>query len=198
MGNRHNQFHPALKHGGYAATSVLPGENAAEFEKLYRDLIAELGPNGALENDIVATMAHLVWRKNNLATFRIAELARARCAQIRHEKVPEDKMDYSFAILGTVIEKVDPAVREAAIRAAEDQARKELGETYGLVEIGETATVDHLMKDLEVQDRLDGMIDRCLKRLLFLRGLKSISSTSSTATSSAAPPARIRGPSKAA
>ena len=82
------KHHPALKHAGYAATGILPGENPAEFEKLHRDLIAELGPNGALENDIVATMARLVWRKQNLETFRIAELARARYEQIRHEKVP--------------------------------------------------------------------------------------------------------------
>ena len=53
---------------------------------------------------------------------------------------------------GTVIEKVDPAVRAAAMRIAKGQARKELAEFYGLVEIGETATVDYLAKELEVQD----------------------------------------------
>ena len=54
------------------------------------------------------------------------------------------------------------------------------------MEIGKTATVDCLMRDLEVQDRLDSMIGKCLKRLLFLRGLKSISSTSYSA-----PPQRL-------
>jgi len=63
------KHHPALKHAGYAATGILPGESSAEFEKLHRDLIAELGPNGALENDIVATVARLVWRKKNLETL---------------------------------------------------------------------------------------------------------------------------------
>jgi hypothetical protein len=70
------KHHPALKHAGYAATGILPGENPAEFEKLHRDLIAELCPNGALENDVIATMARFVWRKKNLETFRIAELGR--------------------------------------------------------------------------------------------------------------------------
>ena len=151
-----------------------------------------IGSNGVLENDIVATMARLVWRKKNLETFRIAELARARFAQIRDATVPKDKIDYLDLAIGTVIE-VDPAVREAAIRAADAQARKELGDAYGLVEIGEIASVDRLMKDLQVQDRLDAMIDRCLKRLLFLRGLKSISSVSTSA-----PRERLTGPSKAA
>src|SRR5471030_2968229 len=131
------KYHPALKHAGYATTGILPGENPAEFEKLHRDLIAELGPNGALEDDIVATMARLVWRKKNLETFRIAALARSRYAQIMREMVPEDKIEYpdipSFPILEPVVTKVDPAVRAGAIRAAKDQARKELGDAYGLV-----------------------------------------------------------------
>lgn len=185
------KYHPALKHAGYAATGILPGENPAEFEKLHRDLIAEFDPNGALENDIVATMAHLVWRKKNRGTFRIAELARAHYAQII-SKVPQDKIDFP-RLSETVIEKVDPAVREAAFRAAEDQARKELGDAYELVKLDEIASVDQLMKDLEVQDRLDAMIDKCLKRLLFVRGLKSISSASTSA-----PRGRLAGPSKAA
>jgi len=191
------KHHPVLKHAGYAAMTILPGENEAEFEKLHRDLIAELAPNGALEDDIVASMAHLLWRKKNLATFRIAALARDRCGQIRSETIPQDVVEYDFPMLAP-IRKVDPAVREAATRAAEAQIRKELGDAYELVEIGETATVDCLTKDLEVQDRLDAMITKYLKQLLFLRGLKSISPTTAASTPSTAPPTRIRGPSKAA
>jgi hypothetical protein len=107
-----------------------------------------------------------------------------------NEKVPRVDLglllpEYEYA--------VDPAAREEGIRAAQEQARTELGGTYELVEIGETATVNRLMADLEVQDRLDAMIDKCLKRLLFVRGLKSIS-----AGSSSAPPRRLAGSSKAA
>ncbi len=185
---RIKKLHPALKHAGYSATSILPGEDAAEFEKLHRDLIAEFTPNGVLEDDIVASMAHVLWRKQNLATFRIAELARRRRDQIRYEKVPGEKIDYPDLTL-LFREEVDPAVREAAIRAAEDQARKELGEIYGLVEIGETATIDCLMKELDVRDRLDAMFDKYIKRLLMVRGLKSMSSVSSSAS-----PKRLAGP----
>jgi hypothetical protein len=55
-----NKNHPALKHGGYAATAILPVENRADFEKLHQSLIAELAPVGALEDDIVATIARMV------------------------------------------------------------------------------------------------------------------------------------------
>jgi hypothetical protein len=58
------------------------------------------------------------------------------------------------------------------------------------VEIGEPATVDGLIEDLEIHERLDAMIDKCLKRLLFVRGLKSIS-----VTTPSAPPKRVAAPS---
>jgi hypothetical protein len=65
---------PALRHGAYSATTLLPGEDAVAFEKLHRKLIVELSPKGALEDDIVASIARLLWRKQNLGTFRLAEL----------------------------------------------------------------------------------------------------------------------------
>jgi hypothetical protein len=59
--------------------------------------------------------------------------------------------------------------------------------------VGEEATLDHLMKQLEVQDRLDAAIDRCIKRLLLVRGVKSMSIGSTSA-----PPQSLPSPSKAA
>ena len=78
MRNRVNRIHPALKHGAYSATAVLPGESRAAFEKLHRGLIAEFIPSGVLEDDIVMDMARLVWRKQNLGTLRIAERAQTQ------------------------------------------------------------------------------------------------------------------------
>jgi hypothetical protein len=101
-----NKVHPALKHAGYSATTLLPGEDSAAFEKLHRDLIAEFTPVGALEEDIVADMARLTWRKQNLATFQIAELAARRREQINREKVPES-IYFSDGI--------DPAARREGI-----------------------------------------------------------------------------------
>lgn len=181
--------HPALKHAGFSAARILPGESAAEFEELHRELIAELTPNGALENEIVATMAHLLWRRKNLATFRIAERAQQRMTQIRHAIVPGmdfgvPKSDKSDDFDKTFTEKW---------HAGESQARDELGELYGLVEMGEEATIDRLLRDLAVEERLDAMIDKCLKRLLFVRGLKSISNAPASADRE-----RIAGPSRAA
>jgi len=184
---RIKKIHPALKHAGYAATALLPGEDPAAFEKLHQDLIAELRPDGPLENDTVATIAHLTWRKQNLGTFRIAEYARNHCSAIQSQLRPESTL-YLLPLGG-----IDPDEDATACRAAEHLARRELGDAYQLVEIGNTATLDGLMKELATEERLDIMIDRCLKRLLFLRGLKSLSSSASSP-----PLPRIPGPQKAA
>src|SRR5205807_1903784 len=124
------------KHAGYSAITLLPGEDSAAFEKLHRALIAEFTPNGALEEDIVADIARLTWRKQNLATFRIAKLAEWRRQSIRYEKVPTG----SFDIPLTGFTDVDPAVAREGYRAAEEQAKQELGEIYKLIDIGEPAT----------------------------------------------------------
>ena len=54
--------------------SAAPGEDAAAFKKLHDALIAELSPAGALEEDIVSSIARLVWRKRHLATFRVVPM----------------------------------------------------------------------------------------------------------------------------
>ena len=122
----------ALKHGAYSATAVLPGESQAEFEKLHRGLIAELVPSGVLEDDIVLTIARLVWRKQNLTTLRIAEHAQSRRITIWNEKIRDNEPSY-------LDENGEPVnTREEARqvkRAAESEAQEELGENYEFVKL---------------------------------------------------------------
>ena len=117
----------------------------------------------------------------------MAELALEHESRIQVQKFPPR--------LNELLEREVSAAerREIAMEAAEDQARKELGERYALVEIGETATVDRLLQDLAVEERLDAMIDKCLKRLMHLRGLKSLSPVSPPPQPAPATP-RIPGP----
>jgi plasmid maintenance system antidote protein VapI len=55
-----------------------------------------------------------------------------------------------------------------------------------LVEGWKVAVLSRLLKELGVEERLDAMIDRLLKRLLFVRGLKSITSSEVMVTPSSA------------
>ena len=43
-----------------------------------------------------------------------------------------------------------------------------------MVEAGQAATLDGLQKELAIQERLDGMIDKQVKRLMSVKALKSI------------------------
>lgn len=61
------------------------------------------------------------------------------------------------------------------MKDADEQARNELGSSFELVELGNVTTLSHLLEEIAVAERLDGLIDRCLKRLFFIRGLKSLS-----------------------
>ncbi|MGB8047242.1 MAG: hypothetical protein WCF53_04985, partial [Pseudolabrys sp.] len=82
MSREVGRVHSVVKHGAYSATAVLPGESQAEFEELHRELISELCPSGAIEDDAVANIARLLWRKKNLRTLSTAEPAQERYSEI--------------------------------------------------------------------------------------------------------------------
>ena len=172
---------PALKHGAYSATSVLPGESQTDFENLHQGLVGELNPSGPLEDDIVKSIAHLLWRNQNLRTLRLAEAA---CG--RRDTLTGD--DISVYLQG-----LSAGQSEEDRRAALDEARRELGHLYELTEIGHVATFDGLDQELDIRERLDLAVARSIKQLLMVRGIKSLS-----ADAQLSPPKSIPGPSKAA
>ena len=61
------------------------------------------------------------------------------------------------------------------------------------VEMGDLATAAQMLADLEVEERLNAMIDKLLKRLWMLKASKTLSSPASSTTLP-----RISGPKKAA
>jgi hypothetical protein len=202
---RFKKVHPALKHAAYSATTLLPGEDPVALEKLHRALIAELIPVGALEEDIVTQIAHLMWRKQNLASFRIARRATDRFEQIKRKKMPElERVVLSVNIFEKELvldpqyeaqqraeqearwraeqerEECEEEARRQRYRDAEEQGRQELGDAFELVVIGKPATIEGLTQELDVKDRLDASISKCLKQLLMVRGIKSLASNSSS------------------
>jgi hypothetical protein len=179
VGNGSNRFASAFKHGAYSGTTLLPGEDPAAFKKLHANLINELKPVGPLEEDIVTSVARLLWRKQNLSTYLFARLAKDRVARIRAEKM--SKYSIPIPMVKTDFPDPDPAAVSATAEAANEQARKELGPALQLVQMDDD--VGSLLQELAVIDRLEAMIDRCLKRLLMVRGVKSMSLSVSEASS---------------
>ena len=172
MVDRTKLKYPAFKHGGYSAISVLPGENRAAFEKLLEDLIAEYEPSGPLEQHAVQDLARLVWRKSNLPIFQAAKIARTPFVLDRSE-LPGCTWTIPH------LDEVQAAECAERLRSAEDQARKQLGQMYEVVVAGEIATISFLERELKLVERLDEMIDKCIKRLLHAKALKSVSVSSS-------------------
>ena len=68
-----------------------------------------------------------------------------------------------------------PEELKALRKEADEQAQRELGPALELTKVSDVATPDHLLNELSLIERLDGMIARCLKQLLLARGVKSIS-----------------------
>lgn len=173
MNKRDNRTPPALKHGIYSGMALLPGEDAAEFRKLEKEVMEEFEPVGPLEKDICTTIARLLWRKRNLGSYRLAEEVKARLVAAGRVAGPPLSM-----LLCNDTEEAQ-ATRLAEARAsheAEDiRVRRELGPAEKLIDIGEIPTIEYLESELDLMDRLDGLIDRCVKRLLMVRGLKSLS-----------------------
>ena len=154
-----NKNYLALKHGGYSTTTILPTESIAEFEKLHEDLILELVPNSALADDIVATITGMVWRKRNLLTFRMAEVACLKYTIIMRREfsrmLPEQTPPREFQ--GGDYDEADAK----KFKTIDDIARKELGDdVYKLAKIRSTATVDGLINDLELRERLNATIEK--------------------------------------
>ena len=72
---------------------------------------------------------------------------------------------------------LSPEEQAAQRKAADHQARTELGGAMELVKIGEVATIEYLEKELALLDRLNGMIARAFKSLLYVRGIKTLPSS---------------------
>jgi hypothetical protein len=164
---------PALKHGAYSKAALLPGEDPAAFEDLHRGLIAEFAPHGRMEEETVATLAQLMWRRQNLAKFEIGQLSDRLAKDLRaaadenqrYENSKEDDRHISW------IDKLRQP------EETEEENRKRASAVEFL---------DLTMKQLQVEERLDAMIDRLLKRLVLVRGVKTIMSSAPTVSPSSA------------
>jgi hypothetical protein len=101
-------------------------------------------------------------------------LARNRLNAIIHEEIARRNIPEFLSIMpiGEESEEVQ-AAREEAQHAARERAQKELGDLYELTSV-DIATDDGLLAELAIEERLDALIDKCIKRLLMVRGVKSV------------------------
>jgi hypothetical protein len=174
MGKYSNRVPSALKHGIYSAIGLLPTEDPAEFEKFKQEIFDDYKPVGRSEETIVNEIACLQWRLEHLSTYGVAARARQQHAVI-YAKFPSTGWPIPPLLTGyEEPETLSPEELETLRKSVAKEARTKLGPAIKLVEIGGVATIEHLEKELGIRERLHGYVVRLEKRLLILRGIKSI------------------------
>jgi hypothetical protein len=183
MGKHSNRVPSALKHGLYSGIGLLPTENPAKFRKFKKQRFAELALVGPLEEDIGDQIVCLEWRLKNLFTYELAKRAKQRHHSIYAQLHPPQYEPYMLPLIDPNYEPPSPEELAARRKAADEHAQAELGDAIELVELGDVVTYEFLEKRLAIMERLEVMIARVYKKLLYVRGIKSMSSSAVVAPS---------------
>jgi hypothetical protein len=218
-------FLRAVKHGAFAKTAILPGEDRREFEELHSALIEEWAPVGPTEEDAVLSIAKGAWRKRRLQKFLHAEMEMGRSDRehplydeaqaVRTllntletgpflklmEPVPDHfepfapehietaiRLDIESApsYIALVSERMCP--REQFKSASEWLAKlrqvtsailwvlEDRGEEPNVLldRSAKVHTPDVVSHELAVDERIDAMIDRAIKRLVQTKAMKQM------------------------
>jgi hypothetical protein len=121
-----------------------------------------------------------MWRRQNLSTYGLAKHVKQKYQSIYAKLSPPTDF---FPMMGFKEETRTPEELDQLRKEADKEAQTELGAAaLELVQAGDVVTIDYLSNELSIIDRLDQMIDRCLKQLAHVRGVKSLSSPAATAT----------------
>jgi hypothetical protein len=133
---RHTQEHDSKRAIGFAASSVLPGEDQEEFDLLLDELCVQYEAEGPAEEDAVQTMANAIWRKRHLEIFQRAIEARMRWGP--HFNYPGDPAGF-----GRITQESRHLLEEYTTLFVTKMVEKELDETGATKAVGQTQTNDN-------------------------------------------------------
>jgi hypothetical protein len=187
----------AWKHGGYSNLDVLPGEDPKQFNLLHQSLIDEFAPSGPTECDVVLNLTKCMWRKSHLSIYAKAAAARKEWdavfqggdLDLQIKAALQAEFDQLKAALKAEIDsgkefdpkEFDPQwletkklIKAFAIKNVKNKSDvREAGIALRLT-IEEQITPESLIEELELYDRLDARIDRLIKRIFQLKGMKQV------------------------
>jgi hypothetical protein len=178
----------------YAESAVLsPLESPNQFVAFFEELCQELKPVGLLEEDQVATIAKLLWRKHRLKIFRDAGQARAEFHRAQRENSVLLSATERALILARYIEEEEEAEKLASKTETSgppngtraDEVEESADEKAQAVL--RDVTVERHINDLEMMERLDVGAERALGRLQKYQTLRRTGSLSPRAAGHRAP-----------
>jgi hypothetical protein len=219
MSSRGSKHLNAVKHGAFAKTTILPGEDPAEFEELHFSLIEEWKPVGPTEEDAVLSIAQGVWRKRRAQKLLQAQIANRRFDQNEPLYDEAERVKRFLSVIDTapfvafvdiapelfkplydnLVSTVLPA-RQAKylqekcprehfksgsewLQALRNEITSVLLPSYAIVgEVPEAVlgraaeffTPEVFKQELAVDERVDAMIDRAVKRLVQTKAIKQM------------------------
>ena len=201
--NRKTKQPNAQKHGVFTTMAILPGEDPKEFKKLHSDLMEEWAPAGATEEDAVLSIAKGVWRKRRVQEFLAIQMLN-NSANPMHPSYGEILGLVSFAALMTTEPEVafgeyaNRTLRADKInylkqnfprsnfestsewaQAVIDVPNSVIDKQQGghLVALSRSAATfsdDVFNQELALDQRIDAMIDRAVKRLIQIKTMKQM------------------------
>jgi hypothetical protein len=192
----------ALKHGAFSRFLILPWEGVAKFVKLYVDLIDEWKPVGPTEEDAVLSIAKGLWRKRRMQAFLRNELENHSCDPNHVAYNEAEMLRVLYISIETRPDKFETWLRGLPTQKANDLRRKFPREDFQSVSdwvkavqheiasnllpavssvedlVGPSASVLFTDKaieyDIGVEERIDAMIDRAIKRLVQTKAMKQM------------------------
>ena len=102
----------ALKHGAFAETLILPGEDVKDFEDLHGSLVDEWNPEGPSENDKVMSVAKNMWRKDRLRRHLQNKLTKLKKDDEMERKFRAQEYDRLLKVLEEIESGVPNSITE--------------------------------------------------------------------------------------
>jgi hypothetical protein len=192
----------AITHGAFSSILILPWESKAKFAELYDELIDEWKPLGRTEQDAVLSIAKGIWRKRRMQAFLGNELDEHSCDPNHLAYNEVEMLRTLYVSIETEPDKFETWLRGLPTQKADDLRRKfprkDFQSDSDWVEaiqheiksnllpaarpvedlVGPSASVlftDEAIKhDIGVEERIDAMIDRAIKRLVQTKAMKQM------------------------
>jgi hypothetical protein len=150
----------------------LPGEEPEAYEKLNKSLFAEYNVSGCSEESTMTSIAKTMWQLQRLGIYEHVQYLRARGGpqSFANGKNPiGEAIDQFMAKRGLSLRKDSASDAPTVPEQPKEKSNDEL-----LLELGNLVTLDHLDKELDVENKLMAKLDRLFKRFFQIKAMKPL------------------------